>query len=186
MREWLQRVVQRQAKRRAAQGRDLRDTREGQSVDRQLTLGGQPRATASPAWLSTIGPEALCCFQSSIYGINILAFFLLLVLRTKCPHLSPTSAYQPSLKKQHAVWLGWATYENKRGWSSKSVQLELIRHMVSHVVVKIAVQNDVEQQSVERLIREEGIPPDDVKFYRIPHPDLWFRDTGADLSSRQR
>ena len=81
-------------------------------------------------------------------------------------------------EKQHAVWLGWATYENKRGWSSKSVQIEMIRHMVSHVVVKIAVQDGVEEQSVEKLIRGEGIPLDNVEFYRIPHPDLWFRDTG--------
>lgn len=77
-----------------------------------------------------------------------------------------------------AIWIGWSTYEIKRGSSTIPVHLKMIEELVPYVKVKIAVQDSDEMNIVQSLLKENNIPIQNVSFPVIPHGDIWFRDMG--------
>ncbi len=81
-------------------------------------------------------------------------------------------------EKHGAIWIGWSTYEIKKGSSTVPVHLKMIEQLVPHVKVKIAVQDSDEMNTVKSLLKENNIPVQNVSFSVIPHGDIWFRDMG--------
>jgi len=81
-------------------------------------------------------------------------------------------------EKHEAIWIGWSTYEIKKGLSTAPVHLKMIEELVPYVQVKIAVQGSDETNTVKSLLKENNIPIRNVSFPVIPHGDIWFRDMG--------
>lgn len=90
-------------------------------------------------------------------------------------------------EEQEAVWMGWPTYENKSGWSVKDLHVQLWAAMAPHVEVRVAVNPDDKEQGwsydaqiaeIKGLMEKYAVPQDKVRFYKIAHADVWWRDMG--------
>lgn len=84
---------------------------------------------------------------------------------------------------QQSVWIGWSTYENKAGFPTNSVHLDMVRALVPTVNVDIAVQDETERDAVKSELLAGGVSAADlaakVRFHLVPHNDIWFRDMGG-------
>ncbi|MEY4905816.1 MAG: hypothetical protein RLZZ292_3631 [Bacteroidota bacterium] len=80
-----------------------------------------------------------------------------------------------------AVWLYWSNYDNKQGYSSNAVQLEMIRQIAPYSVVKVAVANDSLATYVTSKLSYELIQTNQVKIIVLPHQEVWARDIGPNF-----
>lgn len=88
----------------------------------------------------------------------------------------------PAEFEQHeAVWISWPTYENKAGFSTIPIHVQIIEALNSHVDVKIAVQDSAEIQTVTKILSSKNIPADHVSYHIVPHGDIWIRDMGPNF-----
>jgi len=83
--------------------------------------------------------------------------------------------------------MGWPTYENKTGWSVKDLHVRLWAAMAPHVHVNVAVNPDSAEMGwshrkqmaeIAALMKKHRVPADRVRFYKIEHQDVWWRDMG--------
>lgn len=96
--------------------------------------------------------------------------------------------YFPGEFEEHeAIWMGWPTYENKAGWSVKDLHVQLWAAMAPHVYVNVAVnpdnvergwRYDAQIAEAKALMKKYNVPADRIRFYAIPHEDIWWRDMG--------
>jgi agmatine deiminase len=99
-----------------------------------------------------------------------------------------SSFYFPGEFEEHeAIWMGWPTYENKAGWSVKDLHVQLWAAMAPHVYVNVAVnpndaqrgwQYDAQISEIKTLMKKYNVPEDKIRFQKIRHEDVWWRDMG--------
>jgi agmatine deiminase len=96
--------------------------------------------------------------------------------------------YFPGEFEEHeAVWMGWPTYENKAGWSPKELHVQLWAVMAPHVYVNVAVNPDNQKKGwnyqsqiseIKVLMKKYNVPENRVRFRKVAHEDVWWRDMG--------
>ena len=94
------------------------------------------------------------------------------------PYNSETLVCPAEFERQDSVWLLWPTYEHKRGRPSEEVTMRIIKELAPFVNVSLGVQDEQETAMVKRVLKENGIPDRHVRYYVIPHNEIWVRDTG--------
>jgi agmatine deiminase len=95
--------------------------------------------------------------------------------------------YMPAEWEPHdAVWLGWPK-ENLSGKYSTGNDtlfhpaiLNLIKALIPHVLIKIAVRSDsLLHEAKKYLLLDQNLDPARIKFYLMPGDFYWMRDYGA-------
>jgi agmatine deiminase len=81
-------------------------------------------------------------------------------------------------ESHEAMWLAWPTYENKRGFSSTLPMMQMINAAHGKVRVHLLVADVEEEKQITKLLSEKNIPTAHIKFFHIPHNDVWIRDMG--------
>lgn len=128
-------------------------------------------------------------------NIRLLAFGLILVIFSACnqPKEQPKQKviteeetiekyrFPAEFEPHQAVWVGWSTYENKKGYSTRDLHLNIIKELMPFVNVKIAVQDSTEIMKVKELLVEKDIAEKNISFMIVPHADIWFRDMGPNF-----
>ncbi len=123
--------------------------------------------------------------------ITVYCTFLLLFVVFACknepkkPSVAPTATaafwqageFEPTA----AVWLYWSNYDNKQGYSSNAVQLEMIRQIAPYAVVKVAVANDSLAAYVTSKLSYKLVQTNQVKIIVLPHQEVWARDIGPNF-----
>src|SRR5262249_53722446 len=94
------------------------------------------------------------------------------------PSVDSRFTFPAEWEPHESVWMGWPPVEYVKGRSFKDVQIEVIRALAGHVKVDLAVQDEKEAASVKKLLQEQRVPQDHVRFHSVPHTDIWFRDMG--------
>ena len=89
-------------------------------------------------------------------------------------------------ESHQAMWMSWPTYENKAGFPSTEPISDMIRAMLGHTRVNLAVQDAAEEAAVRKLLRKQGVPLEHVTFFQIPHLDIWMRDMGPQFTRSRR
>ncbi len=105
---------------------------------------------------------------------------------SSCDRIDPISTefYLPGeWESQQSVWIGWATYENRAGFPTNEVHINMIKALAPNVMVDIAVQDDAEREAVKTELLAAGITQatitERLRFHTIPHNDIWWRDMGG-------
>jgi agmatine deiminase len=104
--------------------------------------------------------------NSISYLITVLILALNIIAVAVTPLKAADFRFPAEFEKHSAVWIGWPTYENKAGLSTVPLQLNMIRELVLHVTVKIAVQDEKEEKEVKNIIKNKGVSLDNIRFYR--------------------
>jgi agmatine deiminase len=98
--------------------------------------------------------------------------------------------FPAEFEPQESVWMGWPTYENKAGWSVEDLQVQIWAALAPNVFIDVAVNPDnaergfVYQDQIKRiqaLMSKYGVPANKVRFHKITHEDIWWRDMGPDF-----
>lgn len=87
-------------------------------------------------------------------------------------------SYPAEWEEHDAIWLSWPTYENLKGKPSYTVHLEIIKALDGHVAAHVLVQDAKEADYVRTLLQKKKISSKHVKFFHVPHNDVWIRDMG--------
>ena len=72
--------------------------------------------------------------------------------------------------------------KNKAGFPSTDVVSDLIAAMKNHVQVNLAVQDRDDEAAAREFLVTRGVTLDHVRFFRIPHIDLRWRDMGPQFT----
>ena len=84
--------------------------------------------------------------------------------------------YMPAEWEPHeAVWLGW---EDDQIQYYPTV-VEMIKSLLPHVPVKIAIDNDSLLREAKKYLSQKGIDSTQLKFIIIPGDRYWIRDHGV-------
>ncbi|WP_310558354.1 agmatine deiminase family protein [Flavobacterium sp.] len=95
--------------------------------------------------------------------------------------------FPAEFEPQESVWMGWPTYENKAGWSVEELHVQIWAALAPNLYLDIAVNPDnpekeyVYDEQIERikeLMAKYKVPADKVRFHKIAHDDVWWRDMG--------
>jgi agmatine deiminase len=88
---------------------------------------------------------------------------------------------------QESVWMGWPTYENKAGWSVEELHVQIWAALAPTVYLDIAVNPDNPEKGymyadqitrIKELMAKYKVPANKVRFHKIAHDDVWWRDMG--------
>lgn len=143
--------------------------------------------------------------NKSFFLINkriISGFFLLLILSSvvscKKTEDKPATAistattektvrFPAEFEPQESVWMGWPTYENKAGWSIEDLHVQIWAALAPNVYIDVAVNPDNKEREfsydeqikrIRELMAKYKVPADKVRFHKIVHEDVWWRDMG--------
>lgn len=95
--------------------------------------------------------------------------------------------FPAEFEPQESVWMGWPTYENKAGWSVEELHVQIWAALAPNVYLDIAVNPDnpekgyVYEDQIKRikaLMDKYKVPAHKVRFHKIAHDDVWWRDMG--------
>lgn len=102
--------------------------------------------------------------------------------------ISATDVRFPAeFEPQESVWMGWPTYENKAGWSVEELHVQIWAALAPNVYLDIAVNPDNPEKEyvyedqikrIKELMAKYNVPADKVRFHKIAHDDVWWRDMG--------
>ena len=107
-----------------------------------------------------------------------MKFFLSCVIIIGLFSCTPPSdkLYMPAEWEPHdAVWLGW----EDEFVEYYPVVVEIIKTLLPHVQVKVAVDNDSLMREAKKYLSLNGIDSNSLKFYLMPGDRYWIRDHGA-------
>lgn len=84
-------------------------------------------------------------------------------------------------EKQEAIWLAYPTTDYIRsqhfqGRTPKDVVHKMIASLVPYTKVYMALDNKQERAEIVGYMRRHNIPIKNIKFFHIPHCDIWIRD----------
>ena len=85
-------------------------------------------------------------------------------------------------ESHQAMWMLWPVFENKAGFPSTEPMSEMIRAMSGHVHVNLAVQDAGDEDAAKSLLIANGVPLNQVHFFRLEHADIWARDMGPQFT----
>lgn len=74
-----------------------------------------------------------------------------------------------------AVWFGWEQYSVQY----HPVVANLIKALIPHVEIKVAVSSDSLLQTAKNYLRQQQVDISKLKFYLMPGERYWIRDHGA-------
>ncbi|MEN9609544.1 MAG: hypothetical protein RLZZ628_358 [Bacteroidota bacterium] len=122
--------------------------------------------------------------KQMLYSLALISSICFLACKKNCESPNPSDFYLPGeWTTQQSVWLGWSTYENKAGFPTQAVHLDIIKNLAPTVNVVIAVQDSVEKKSVWSQLLAAGISQSwlqtKIQCQIIPHNDIWWRDMGG-------
>jgi agmatine deiminase len=95
--------------------------------------------------------------------------------------------FPAEFEPQESVWMGWPTYENKAGWSVEELHVQIWAALAPNVYLDIAVNPDNPEKEyvydeqikrIKELMAKYKVPADKVRFHKIAHDDVWWRDMG--------
>eukprot|EP01116_Phalansterium_solitarium_P017791 TRINITY_DN4474_c0_g3_i1.p1 TRINITY_DN4474_c0_g3~~TRINITY_DN4474_c0_g3_i1.p1 ORF type:complete len:399 (-),score=122.69 TRINITY_DN4474_c0_g3_i1:309-1505(-) len=89
-----------------------------------------------------------------------------------------TWRFPAEFEPHEAIWLSWAVRTDKNGHPPQAVQKAIIAALAGHVNVHLVVQNALEEESVRQELKRDGVPADHVRFFAVPHGEMWIRDFG--------
>lgn len=113
-----------------------------------------------------------------IIAITILLFFLAVIAANAKNPDAASFVYPAEFETHESIWLAWPKSEYAQGRPTEKVILSMIKALAPHVAVDLMVQNQQEQDQVQRIFTLLNIPSDHVRFRHIPHGDIWLRDMG--------
>ena len=91
--------------------------------------------------------------------------------------------FPAEFEPQDAVWMSWPTQTYKVDYvkhpGPETVQIEMVRNLVSHVKVKMVVGSNAVMRQAEKALLDSNVPIDNVEFHILPYVDIWPRDWGA-------
>lgn len=99
----------------------------------------------------------------------------------------PEVRFPAEFEPQESVWMGWPTYENKAGWSVEELHVQIWAALAPTVYLDIAVNPDNSEKGyvyedqikrIKELMAKYGVPEAKVRFHKIAHDDVWWRDMG--------
>ncbi|MGL5113332.1 MAG: agmatine deiminase family protein [Flavobacterium sp.] len=105
------------------------------------------------------------------------------IVATSQPEVRFPAEFEP----QESVWMGWPTYENKAGWSVEELHVQIWAALAPNVYLDIAVNPDNPEKGyvyeeqiarIKELMVKYKVPQDKVRFHKIAHDDVWWRDMG--------
>lgn len=95
--------------------------------------------------------------------------------------------FPAEFEPQESVWMGWPTYENKAGWSVEDLHVQIWAALAPNVYLDVAVNPDNKEKGysyaeqmkkIHELMAKYKVPADKVRFHKIAHDDVWWRDMG--------
>jgi agmatine deiminase len=95
--------------------------------------------------------------------------------------------FPAEFEPQESVWMGWPTYENKAGWSVEDLHVQIWAALAPTVFIDVAVNPDNPEKEyvyedqikrIKELMAKYKVPVDKVRFHKIAHDDVWWRDMG--------
>lgn len=95
--------------------------------------------------------------------------------------------FPAEFEPQESVWMGWPTYENKAGWSIEDLHVQIWAALAPTVFVDVAVNPDNKERGfsyddqikrIQGLMAKYHVPANKVRFHKIVHEDVWWRDMG--------
>lgn len=95
--------------------------------------------------------------------------------------------FPAEFEPQESVWMGWPTYENKAGWSIEDLHVQIWAALAPTVFIDVAVNPDNKERGfsyddqikrIQELMAKYKVPADKVRFHKIVHEDVWWRDMG--------
>lgn len=98
-----------------------------------------------------------------------------------------TVRFPAEFEPQESVWMGWPTYENKVGWSIEDLHVQIWAALAPTVFIDVAVNPDDKERGfsydeqikrIKELMTKYHVPTDKVRFHKIVHEDVWWRDMG--------
>ncbi len=98
--------------------------------------------------------------------------------------------FPAEFEPQESVWMGWPTYENKAGWSVEELHVQIWAALAPTVYIDVAVNPDNKEKEyvyddqikrIQELMKKYNVPANKVRFHKIAHDDVWWRDMGPDF-----
>src|SRR5690349_3725249 len=80
-----------------------------------------------------------------------------------------------------ATWIGWP--HNASDWPGKLapvlwVYAEIVRKLVAGEIVRALVNSPAHERRARAVLKQAGVPPESVEFFRFPTNRGWTRDFG--------
>ena len=88
---------------------------------------------------------------------------------------------------QESVWMGWAMFDYKQGWSIHDLHVQIWAALAPNVFIDVAVNPDDKEKGhsynsqikeIKALMTKYNVPEEKVRFHKIVHEDVWWRDMG--------
>ncbi len=86
--------------------------------------------------------------------------------------------FPAEFEPQESIWMAWPTYEYKRGQPLEPILAEIIGATEGHVQIDLIAQDEEEITQIRKLLQENEVPYEHVRFHSVPHGDIWMRDMG--------
>jgi len=95
--------------------------------------------------------------------------------------------FPAEFEPQESVWMGWPTYENKAGWSIEDLHVQIWAALAPTVFIDVAVNPDNKDRGfsyddqikkIQELMAKYHVPANKVRFHKMVHEDVWWRDMG--------
>lgn len=111
-----------------------------------------------------------------------------------CQKENNSVRFPAEFEPQESVWMGWPTYENKAGWSVEELHVQIWAALAPTVFIDVAVNPDNKDRGfsyndqlirIKELMTKYGVDPKKVRFHKIAHEDVWWRDMGPDFVINQ-
>jgi agmatine deiminase len=133
--------------------------------------------------------------MNKIHSFKISILLLIFISSISC-NLKPNFPYRfpAEFEPQESVWMGWPTYENKAGWSVEELHVQIWAALAPTVFIDVAVNPDNNERGfvysdqinrIKELMTKYGVPANKVRFHKIAHEDVWWRDMGPDFVINQ-
>jgi agmatine deiminase len=114
--------------------------------------------------------------------LKITKYFFLIMLYTFSIYNCKDSdlPFTPEWSGRHqSIWLAWPVTEILKGQPTWEAHLEIMSHLSRKKIrTDLIVQDEKEETLVIEKLSSRNIPLEFVRFYHVPHSDIWMRDMG--------
>jgi agmatine deiminase len=110
------------------------------------------------------------------------------IVTSKAEDIATTDVRFPAeFEPQESVWMGWAIFDYKKGWSIHDLHVQIWAALAPSVYIDVAVNPDDKERGfsyddqikeIKALMVKYNVPENKVRFHKIFHEDVWWRDMG--------